>query len=136
MALVFLNSWNGCLGEHGHLMYSNFYLPLSKYYRSLKLECKLVLFSILFSPTKAAIAASIIFVIDKKTDWISVPHSTVYLGVVSFFVYFKISSLLINLHDPFIPFENLFCQLFMGGIWDALAHVIGRNGKLIILNWQ
>lgn len=84
------------------------------------------------SPTKAAIAASIIFIIDKKTDWISVPHSTVYLGVVSFFLYFKISSLLINLHDPFIPFENLFCQLFMGGIWDALAHVIGKNGKLIV----
>ncbi|XP_074598637.1 trimeric intracellular cation channel type 1B.1-like isoform X2 [Brevipalpus obovatus] len=80
-------------------------------------------------PTKAAIGASIIFIVDKKTDWISVPHSIVYLGVVSFFLYFKISSLLINLHDPFIPFENLFCQLFMGGVWDAFAHIISKTKK-------
>ncbi|CAG2115596.1 unnamed protein product [Medioppia subpectinata] len=74
--------------------------------------------------TKASIAASIIFIIDKKTDWISAPPALVYFGIVIFFVYFKLSSMLLGIHDPFIPFENLFCALFFGGIWDALGRVI------------
>jgi hypothetical protein len=44
-----------------------------------------------FSPTKACIVASIIFVLDKKTDLISAPHALVYFGIVIFFVYFKVS---------------------------------------------
>ncbi|GAB6031646.1 hypothetical protein CHUAL_009406 [Chamberlinius hualienensis] len=35
--------------------------------------------------TKACLVASCIFVIDKKTDWISAPHSLVYFGIVNFF---------------------------------------------------
>lgn len=80
-------------------------------------------------PTKASIVASIIFIIDKKTDWISVPHALVYFGIVIFFVYFKLSAMLLGIHDPFIPFENLFSALFFGGIWDALAHVISNARK-------
>jgi hypothetical protein len=76
------------------------------------------------SATKACAAAAIIFIIDKKTDWISVPHALVYFGIVIFFVYFKLSSLLLGIHDPFLPFENLFCALFMGGVWDTLAKII------------
>lgn len=45
----------------------------------------------LFSPTKACIIASIIFVLDLKTDLISAPHALVYFGIVIFFVYFKVS---------------------------------------------
>lgn len=41
-------------------------------------------------PTKACIVASIIFVLDQKTDLISAPHSLVYFGIVIFFVYFKV----------------------------------------------
>lgn len=37
-----------------------------------------------------------------------------------FFVYFKLSGILLGIHDPFAPFENLFCAMAMGGIWDAL----------------
>lgn len=77
--------------------------------------------------TKACVAAAIIFIIDKKTDWISVPHALVYFGIVIFFVYFKLSSLLLGIHDPFLPFENLFCTFFMGGIWDALAKIIAAK---------
>ncbi|XP_015795846.1 trimeric intracellular cation channel type 1B.1 [Tetranychus urticae] len=79
--------------------------------------------------TKASIAASIIFIIDKKTDWISVPHALIYFGVVIFFVYFKLSSMLLGIHDPFIPFENLFCAIFLGGVWDALSHIISNAKK-------
>jgi hypothetical protein len=47
-----------------------------------------------FSPTKACIVASVIFVLDKKTDLISAPHALVYFGIVIFFVYFKVSKYL------------------------------------------
>ena len=43
-----------------------------------------------FSPTKASIVAALIFVLDKKTDWISAPHALVYFGISIFFVYFKV----------------------------------------------
>lgn len=72
--------------------------------------------------------ASVIFILDKKTELISAPHALVYLGIVIFFVYFKLSSMLLGIHDPFLPFENLFCALFFGGIWDALSNLItGKN---------
>uniref|UniRef100_A0A6M2DYF8 Putative trimeric intracellular cation channel type b n=1 Tax=Xenopsylla cheopis TaxID=163159 RepID=A0A6M2DYF8_XENCH len=77
--------------------------------------------------TKASLVASIIFVLDKKTDLISAPHALVYFGIVIFFVYFKLSSILLGIHDPFTPFENLFSALFFGGIWDSLAKLLGRG---------
>lgn len=77
---------------------------------------------------------------EQKTDYITVPHVVVYLGVVVFFVYFKLSALLLGIHDPFVPFENLFCAIFLGGMFDALrdaiqstkeiaAKVDSKNGK-------
>lgn len=42
------------------------------------------------SYTKASLVASVIFVLDKKTDIISAPHALVYFGIVIFFVYFKV----------------------------------------------
>uniref|UniRef100_A0A034WA63 Trimeric intracellular cation channel type B-B n=1 Tax=Bactrocera dorsalis TaxID=27457 RepID=A0A034WA63_BACDO len=77
--------------------------------------------------TKASLLASIIFVLDKKTDWISAPHALVYFGIVIFLVYFKLSSILLGIHDPFLPFENLSCAIFFGGIWDSLAKIFGRG---------
>lgn len=50
----------------------------------------LFLFFFTISPTKACIVASIIFVLDKKTELISAPHALVYFGIVIFFVYFKV----------------------------------------------
>lgn len=77
--------------------------------------------------TKASVVASIIFVLDKKSDLISAPHALVYFGIVIFLVYFKLSSLLLGIHDPFGPFENLFCALAFGGIWDSVAKLFGRG---------
>lgn len=93
--------------------------------------------------------------LDKKTDLISAPHALVYFGIVIFLVYFKVSvsgnfhflnrlksnlivfffispqqqlsSILLGIHDPFVPFENLFCALFLGGIWDSLSKLLGRG---------
>ncbi|VDN04597.1 unnamed protein product [Thelazia callipaeda] len=74
--------------------------------------------------TKACLIVSIIFVMDKHSRYISAPHDIIYLTVVGFFVYFKLSALLLNVQDPFAPFENLFCAVFMGGIWDAMSRAI------------
>ena len=71
------------------------------------------------SVTKASLGACIVFILERK-NLIAAPHAVIYFGVVIFFVYFKLSSLLLGIHDPFVPFENLFCAVFMGGIWDAL----------------
>lgn len=40
---------------------------------------------------------------------------------------FQLSSILLGIHDPFVPFENLFGALFLGGIWDSLAKFLGRG---------
>ncbi|KAG1654487.1 Trimeric intracellular cation channel type 1B.1 [Nymphon striatum] len=71
-------------------------------------------------PAKTAVVAAVIFVLDKKTEFITAPQALVYLGIILFFVYFKLTSLLLGI-DHFVPFENLFCALFLGGFWDALS---------------
>lgn len=75
-------------------------------------------------PTKACFAASVFFVLEDMTDWMTWPHSIGYLVVVIFFVYFKVSSMLLHIHDPFQPIENLFCAVFMGGFTDALSRAL------------
>ena len=81
------------------------------------------------SSTKASLLAAFIFVVDKKTDLISAPHALVYFGVVIFFVYFKLSSLLLGITDPFIPFENLFCAVCMGGVFDVIQETFYGKPK-------
>lgn len=73
------------------------------------------------STTKACVLVSIVFVLEKKSSLlVGYPHDVIYFFVVAFFVYFKLNAIFFQIHDPFAPFENLFCALFMGGIWDAL----------------
>ncbi|KRZ68089.1 Trimeric intracellular cation channel type B-A [Trichinella papuae] len=73
--------------------------------------------------TKSCIVASVIFILEKM-NVIPLPHEAVYTVVVSFFIHFKLSSFVLGIHDPFLPFENLFCAIFMGGIWDALNRAV------------
>ena len=82
-----------------------------------------------FSSTKASLLAAFVFVIDKKTDLISAPHALVYFGIVIFFVYFKLSSLLLGITDPFLPFENLFCAICMGGVFDVIQETFYGKPK-------
>jgi hypothetical protein len=51
-------------------------------------------------------------------------NHTVTQGLLLFFVYFKLSVILLEVTDPLLPFENLFCAIFMGGIWDALSRFL------------
>ncbi|VDK32026.1 unnamed protein product [Gongylonema pulchrum] len=55
-----------------------------------------------------------------KIGWHYIPFQ----AIVGFFVYFKLSAVLLNVQDPVAPFENLFCAVFMGGIWDAMSRAI------------
>ena len=79
-----------------------------------------------FSVTKGSLAAAIVFMLERK-GMIDAPHAVIYFGVVIFFVYFRLSSLLLGIHDPFVPFENLFCAIFMGGMVDALKRAVTRE---------
>merc|ERR1712156_925334 len=74
--------------------------------------------------TKASMLAAFIFVVDKKTDLISAPHALIY------FAYFKLSSLLLGIPDPFVPFENLFCAIFMGGVFDVIQETFYGKPKV------
>ncbi|RCN51897.1 hypothetical protein ANCCAN_01985 [Ancylostoma caninum] len=74
--------------------------------------------------TKACLVASIVLALEKNSVYITAPHDIVYLCVVGFFVYFKLSAILLHVTDPFAPIENLFCAVFMGGIWDALSRAL------------
>ncbi len=54
---------------------------------------KLIFVFLSCSYTKASIVASLIFVLEKKTEFISAPHALVYFGIVIFFVYFKVNEM-------------------------------------------
>ena len=41
----------------------------------------------------------------------------------------KASSILLGIHDPFAPFENIFCALCMGGLADAITRAFGGANK-------
>ncbi|CAG0919355.1 unnamed protein product [Notodromas monacha] len=73
------------------------------------------------APTKLSALAAAIFLVKEKTELISAPHHVVYFGIMVFLVYFKLSSLLLGIHDPLAPFENLGCTIFLGGIPDHLG---------------
>lgn len=78
--------------------------------------------------TKACLVAASVFLMEKL-NYIQAPHPLIYFGVVMFLVYFKLSALLLGIHDPFAPFENLFCAVFMGGMWDALRRAVVKEPK-------
>lgn len=73
--------------------------------------------------TKTCILASILFIINKKSNLLPINHAFVHLDIVIFFVYYKLYSLLIGTEDPFVPIEKLFCHLFFGGIWDEKEQI-------------
>ena len=50
---------------------------------------------------------------------------------------FKLSSLLLGITDPFVPFENLFCAVCMGGVFDVIQETFygkpatEENGEVV-----
>ena len=81
---------------------------------------------VLYSVSKGSLIASIVFILERK-GLIDAPHAIVYFCVVIFFVHFRLMSLLIGFNDPFVPVENLFCAVFMGGMWDAMRRAVTKE---------
>ena len=85
------------------------------------------------STSKASLLGAIIFILERM-NVLTAPHALIYFGVAMFLVYFRLSSLLLGIHDPFIPFENLTCAILMGGIWDALRRAVTQPKKDVDAN--
>lgn len=92
------------------------------------------------SYTKASLVASIIFVLDKKTDIISAPHALVYFGIVIFFVYFKVSFnrpsyllrfLLMDYKLRKSDKEKTKGEIIPGGLEDKFERFIKKSSDLI-----
>lgn len=79
--------------------------------------------------TKVSALASIIFLVNRNTEWLMISQSFVFFCVVSACIYFRLSAILLDVTDPFSPFENLICLLLFGGIWDALSRVLLLDGR-------
>lgn len=74
--------------------------------------------------TKACVIAASVLALEKSGTYLTAPHDLIYLVIVGFFVYFKLSYIILHVTDPFAPIENLFCAIFMGGIWDAVSRAL------------
>ncbi|CAI2324603.1 unnamed protein product [Caenorhabditis sp. 36 PRJEB53466] len=84
--------------------------------------------------TKACVIASLVLTLERHSMYVTAPHDLVYLCVVSFFVYFKLASLILSVHDVLLPIENILCAVFMGGIIDAFAKAVDATRKAIQSN--
>lgn len=76
--------------------------------------------------TKGSLLTAIVFILERK-GIIDAPHAVVYACVACFFIYFRLMAILVNFTDPFAPIENLFCAVFMGGMWDALRRAVTKE---------
>jgi len=76
--------------------------------------------------SKSCVFCSILLTVHKS-GFVYLPHEIIYLGIVLFFVYFKLSAILLNVTEPLAPIENIFCAIFMGGIWDALSRALATS---------
>ncbi|CAH1776252.1 unnamed protein product [Owenia fusiformis] len=77
---------------------------------------------------KASLGGAIIFILER-TQILVAPHAVIYFGVVIFFIYFRLSAILLGISDPFVPFENLFSAIFFGGMWDALKKAVEKEKR-------
>jgi len=77
------------------------------------------------SVTKASLVVSILFILKHK-DLIDAPNEIVYFGVVVYFTFIRLLVLLFGV-DPFLPFENLLCCIFFGGLMDSLKRVTTKK---------
>ncbi|KAL8589016.1 hypothetical protein ACOMHN_047997 [Nucella lapillus] len=77
--------------------------------------------------TKECLLASVLFLCERLHYMPSVPHPFLYFGVVVFFIYFKLSSILLGLSDPSAPLENLVCAVFMGGMAESMRKAVASE---------
>lgn len=71
--------------------------------------------------TKVSILVTLVFITNKHCESLMISQSFVSFYVVSACIYLRVSNILMDLTNPFSPFENLICLILFGGIWDAIA---------------
>lgn len=74
--------------------------------------------------TKVSTLASVIFVVNRHSEYLMISQSFVFFCIVSASIYLRLSAILLDVNDPFSPIENLICSLLFGGVWDALAKAL------------
>lgn len=77
--------------------------------------------------TKISTFATIVFIANRHLEYLMISQSFVFFCVSSACIYFRLSALLLDLVDPFSPFENVVCLLLFGGIWDALSRALSMD---------
>jgi len=72
-----------------------------------------------FRVLKASVIASAVFTLETY-GFIRVEHSILFTATILILMYLRVSKVVLGTRDPFVPFENLICSVFFGGMWDAL----------------
>lgn len=77
--------------------------------------------------TKISTLASITFIVNRYSEYLMISQSFIFFCIVSASIYLRLSAILLDVSDPFSPFENMICSLLFGGIWDALAKALSSD---------
>lgn len=69
---------------------------------------------------------------------IKVDHNILFTSVIIVLMYFRLCMVWGLMSDPFVPFENLFCSIVFGGMWDALQRVMKdqQNNNAVAANGE
>lgn len=65
----------------------------------------------------------------RNLGYFETSHHVLYLYVIVFFLIFRLIYIVVDIRNPFLHFENVFCALFLGGIVDALKKAMSRESK-------
>ena len=74
--------------------------------------------------TKISTLATIVFIANRHWELLMISQPFVFFCLASSCIYLRLSAILLDLTDPFSPFENIICLLLFGGIWDALQRAL------------
>jgi len=78
--------------------------------------------------TKSSLTVSLLFVL-VHLKLITIGSNLDFLIAMGFLIYFRIIILLLGIHDPYAPFENIICGIFFGGLVDAARNAWGKVSK-------
>lgn len=77
---------------------------------------------------KASAILSSVFVLEAS-GYIKVDHNILFASVIVVLMYFRLCMVWGLMSDPFVPFENLFCSIVFGGMWDAYQRVVKEQSN-------
>lgn len=81
-----------------------------------------------YSVFKASAVLSTIFVLEAS-GYIKVDHNLLFASIIVVLMYFRLCMVWGLMSDPFVPFENLFCSIAFGGMWDAYQRVVKKQSN-------